>query len=102
MSDDPPPDNVVTLQLPKKEPARHSHKEVVSTREMFAQPEPSEQQVWALCPYIRGMQHDFTCLHCPNWVDDPEHGRVMRGCFAMTREACRVVHAVLKREGKVK
>lgn len=67
----------------------------VSTREKWDAPEPNDRQVWAVCPYLRN--RDFKrCMGCPAWEDDPEYGRMKRGCRALAEETCRAVEATRK------
>ena len=68
-------------------------------REAYNQPDPSQEMVWAICPYLR-MRGDIRCKHCPRWEDDPEFGKVQRMCFGLAEEVCRTIFAMQKREAK--
>jgi len=75
-------------------PKRFRHPPVVTTREMYAEPEPSDAMVWALCPYLghKGVNLDF-CDHCPAWSVMEHYGPVKRGCRLSAEEACKMVTA---------
>lgn len=62
----------------------------VSPREIHATTEPSDRQVWAVCPYVNQMER---CRGCPSREHDETFGEIQRGCRAMAEEACRVVLA---------
>jgi len=53
--------------------------------------------VWELCPYTR-YEPLKRCEQCPQWEDDPQHGKVQRGCYMLAAEACRVVTAMERRQ----
>lgn len=94
--------NIVNLQVDYK------HRRIVDAKEMYAQPEPSDQEVWSVCGHIRGINHDFQCRHCPKWEvmeyaiypENPD-GKVQRMCRGLAEEVCKIHTAVLKREGKI-
>ena len=67
----------------------------VQPREIYAQLEPTDRQVWALCPYLRKLER---CMGCPDWEEDGPRGKVKRGCRALAEEACRVVVATQHKE----
>ena len=81
-----------------KLPVSYRHRRLVKAREMYDQPEPSEQMVWEVCPYLRGIEHEYRCEHCPRWENHPKHGPIQKGCFALAEEACRIVMAMIKRD----
>lgn len=62
----------------------------VTAEEIHAAPQPTDRQVWAICPYVS--QRD-RCRGCPSSEEDEELGQIQRGCRAMAEEACRVVMA---------
>lgn len=68
----------------------------VTPREIWNAPEPSDRQVWAVCPYVRDLKD---CEHCPAWTHDEYLGeKVKRGCRALAEEACRAMLAASKGE----
>jgi hypothetical protein len=82
-----------------KWPIDRKYPRTVIAKEMYAQKEPPEEMVWALCPYTRGVMH--SCHHCPEWEDDPEHGEYSRGCYVLAKEAVRTVFAMQNRQKAV-
>ena len=74
-------------------PKRFRHPPVVTTREMYAEPEPSDTMVWAVCPYLgrKGVDADF-CDRCPAWMET-DYGKAKRGCRHIAEEACKMVTA---------
>lgn len=85
-------------------PKRRVYPKIVSPAEMYAQPEPSDAMVWAVCPHIRGgnpNNEDFRCMQCPRLEKFDNGFEGQRMCFGLAREACQVVMAMLKREGKM-
>lgn len=69
----------------------HRHRQL-SPKEMYAVPEPPDELVWELCPYLRlHRQDDWRCRQCPRWVHDERHGKLCLGCYGMAQEAVRVV-----------
>lgn len=83
-----------------KFPVEKVHERTVRGYEVWEQPEPSPEMVWAVCPYTRGNAGDYRCTHCPSWEVDPDYGQVRRGCYAIAAEVCRVVFAMQKREAR--
>lgn len=81
-------------QFPKGKAFSHT----VTAQEMYAQPEPSDEMIWEVCPYTRHGQQMKRCLHCPKTYDDPDHGPMTDGCRVFAAEACRVMLAVQARE----
>lgn len=85
-----------------KFPVEKVYPDAVGGREVWAQTEPSQEMVWAICPYTRSNQHaikgDNRCLHCPRYEEDPDYGLMSRGCYVMAAEACRIVFAMQARE----
>lgn len=71
----------------------------ISPREIWSAPEPSDRQVWGVCPYLRTLDK---CAGCPSWErnDDPKwkSAKFKRGCRALAEEACRVVWAAQNKE----
>lgn len=62
----------------------------VTLDEIRAAPEPTDRQVWALCPYISRKDR---CSGCPKTEEDPEHGLMQRMCRGLAEEAARAVMA---------
>lgn len=62
----------------------------VSVEEIHAAPEPTDRQVWALCPYV---SHKERCSGCPKTEEDPDYGEMQRMCRGLAEEAARVVMA---------
>lgn len=60
---------------------------------IWEQPEPTDDHVWLLCPYMQGRQHR-ECDECPMWEQDEDRGKVKRGCRMLAEEACRVAYAL--------
>lgn len=91
-------------------PVKYRRPRVIKGREIWASPEPSDLMVWEVCPYIarhNGLEEG--CQGCPEWeeagepclvegCEDPDHGKIKRGCRAMAEEACRVMMAVQRIE----
>jgi hypothetical protein len=67
-----------------------SETRIVSPKEVWAAPAPTDLMAWAVCPYLRDLQE---CQSCPEWDEDKDYGKCKRGCRALAEEACRVVHA---------
>jgi len=65
---------------------------LITPAEHYAQPKPTDLMVWALCPYLRGLER---CKGCPDWEasDDPKAEKMKRGCRGLAEEACRIVLA---------
>jgi len=88
-----------------KFPKKRTYHRIVTGREVWDQKEPSSEMVWEVCPYTRSrrsIDDQDGCLHCPRYEEDPDCGKVQRGCYAMAAEACRVVFAMQKRLDKKK
>jgi len=73
-----------------------------SAEEIWAAPEPTDRQVWGVCPYVKifsPKQDSYThgdlekCRGCPQWIDDPDYGKMKPGCRAIAEEICRIVMA---------
>lgn len=79
-----------------KFPAEKVYPRMVEPREIYAQEEPPDEMVWAVCPYMR-QTADYRCLHCPKFEHDEHYGPVQRGCYGIAAEACRIVFAMQKR-----
>jgi hypothetical protein len=93
--------NIVKLPPPPPSPPIvKKHKQVVSVQEMFAQGEDMpEAMVWDMCRYTKSPRpdEDNPCKECPRWEEDPNYGKVQRGCFGMAQEACRYAMAWIER-----
>lgn len=48
--------------------------------------EPTPEMVWAVCDNCPDRPADRSCNHCPTWEQDPNYGKVQRGCYALARE----------------
>jgi len=68
-----------------KFPATFRHRSTLDYQERMSQPEPSEAMIWELCLYVRAHQSESQCRHCPEWEDDPSHGKVQRMCRGLAR-----------------
>ncbi len=79
----------------EKIPVRFRRPRTLTGKEMWDAPEPPPEMVWEVCPYIRAKLEG--CEQCPTWEDDPDYGKVQRGCYGMAAEACRVVMAMQKK-----
>lgn len=67
----------------------------VDGAEIYTQPKPPDEMVWAICPWVQ--RHYGQCEKCPEY--QPINGEmVQRGCYAMAEEACRVVFAMQARK----
>lgn len=72
---------------------------IVSAREIYAQPEPSDELTWAICGDIFTPKREC-CGRCPHSEFDEEfQENVIRGCRAQAEEVARVAMAVLRKEG---
>lgn len=60
-----------------------------------------DETVWAVCPYTEGRDLE-ECLRCPEWREDPDHGRLKAGCRSLAEEACRIARADLPRDEGVR
>ena len=80
-------------------PVRYRRPQETTPRESWDSPEPSDLMTWEVCLYLR-LQTDDGCMQCPRWEDDEVVGRVQRGCRGLAEEACRVMMAVQRREGR--
>lgn len=73
---------------------------IVSGREVSSQRDPSDEMVWAICPWLRTHQDGGECKRCPRWEErGRDDGPYQRGCYALAKEACKVVFAMQRREG---
>lgn len=62
---------------------------VVSAKEMYAIPKPTDLMVWAVCPYLRDGER---CKGCPDhYMRDGK--KMHHGCRMMAAEVCRTVDA---------
>lgn len=59
--------------------------------DVWAQKEPPDEMVWEVCPYLRDLE---PCRGCPRWEDRGDGRPVMRACFALASEVCRIVFAL--------
>ena len=82
----------------EKFPQRFRHPAIVKAAEMYAQPQPSDEMVWAICPHLRSSSDDNRCSHCPKYEDDPAYGKTQRMCYGLAREVCMIVFAMQARE----
>jgi len=60
----------------------------VNAREIYSQPEPTDDMVHGVCVYLRNLER---CKGCSATEDFPPYGEGQRGCYALAAEACRVV-----------
>lgn len=81
-----------------KFPRLKRYPQTVSGKEVWAQEEPPTKMVWEVCHYTNS--NNECCAHCPQWEDDPDYGKVQRGCYTRAAEACRIVFAMQNREAK--
>lgn len=72
----------------------------VRGHEIWAQAEPPQEMVWAICPWMRMRSDDSRCRRCPRYETDPEYGEMQRGCYGIAAEVCRVVFAMQNRKAK--
>lgn len=81
-----------------KFPKRKVHQREIRGKEIYAQEEPPQEMVWDVCPYLNmHRQEEWRCMHCPQWEEDPDHGKVQRGCYGLAAEVCRIIFARQKR-----
>lgn len=78
--------------------ARFHRARALSGEEVWRAPRPPSEMVWELCPYLRMSEDESRCRQCPEWETDPHYGKVQRGCYALSQEACRVVLAMRNAE----
>jgi len=71
---------------------------IVEPKEVYAQPEPSDQLVWAICDHTFHAKRE-RCERCAATFEDPHYGEMVSGCRAQGEEIARVAMAVLRREG---
>lgn len=84
-------------------PKQKIYPRLLDGREIWDQQEPPSEMVWEICPYTRSStKDDDRCHHCPQWEDDPDYGKVQRGCYGMAAEACRIVFAMQARASTVR
>lgn len=74
-----------------KFPIEKTYPRTVRGKEVWAQQEPPEEMVWAVCPYTDGQLKK--CRHCPKWIEE-DGAAVSRGCYVFAAEVCRVVFAM--------
>jgi hypothetical protein len=82
----------------KKLDTRFHRSRAVSGREIWDQAEPPCEMVWEVCPYLRSHLDESRCMQCPRWEDDPDYGKVQRGCYGMAAEVCRIIFAMQMRK----
>lgn len=71
----------------------------VTPAEIWAIPEPSDEMIWNVCPYTRGIGNvGDGCNRCPEWEPDEHYGKVQRMCRMLAAEACRVMLALQRRD----
>lgn len=83
-----------------KLPVEKQYPRTVRGKEIWAQPEPPDEMVWEICPYVRSRLE--RCRHCPKSRIDPDYGAVTDGCYVMAQEACRGVFAIQARQKRRK
>lgn len=66
---------------------------IVTGKEIWAAPEPTDAMVWAICPYLLKNYPLAKCTNCPKWETIKGYGKCKRGCRMHAEEACRVVQA---------
>jgi len=64
-------------------------------QEIWAEPEPDAEMVYAVCPYTR---RGDTCRRCEPIFKDDAGEDCIPGCYAWAAEACRVVGAMQNQE----
>lgn len=79
-------------------PVRKVFPKIVSAEEMHAQPDPTDEMVWAVCPHLRAHLEESRCHRCPRWEEDETYGKLQRGCFGLANEACKIVFAMQERD----
>lgn len=61
---------------------------------IYAQPEPTDEQVWSVCPYLRDKDR---CMGCPK--EELHDGEpVRRMCRMLAEEVCRIVMATAPKD----
>lgn len=70
---------------------------IVSAKEVYAQPEPSDDLTWAICEHTFHAKREC-CGRCPRTFEDPDYGTMIRGCRAQAEEIARAAMAVLRKE----
>lgn len=78
-------------------PGEKVYPNLVKGEEIHRQPEPTEEMVWAVCPWLRAHQDDSRCRHCPAWFEEPNYGTMRYGCYGMAAETCKVIFAMQAR-----
>jgi hypothetical protein len=71
----------------------------ITAKEIYAQPKPSSEMIWDICPYLRICDPtlaDPRCNHCPEW-ELINNEKYKKRCYALAEEACRVIFAAQKR-----
>ena len=82
-----------------KFPKKRVYPRIVGAKEMWAQDEPPDEMVWAICPQLRcaGNTDDYRCHQCTKWENDKDYGKVQRMCYGLAAETCRIVFAMQAR-----
>lgn len=80
-----------------KFPIEKVHRNSIDGCDVWAQPEPPPEMVWAVCPWLRSLHDESRCHHCPRFEQDPDYGEMQRGCYGNAAEVCRVVFAMQNR-----
>jgi hypothetical protein len=83
-------------------PVEYRKPSILTGREIWDSPEPSEAMVHEVCKYTRGTGGPLSCRGCPRTVQDEHYGSMTLGCFGWAAEACRVMMAVQRREQQPK
>lgn len=89
-------DNIVPF------PGEFRRKRVITGREIWDSPDPSDLMVWEICGYLRGSPKHFNCNECARWDHDEKYGKTKQGCRMLAEEACRLVMAVQRKEKDAK
>lgn len=91
-------------------PVRFKRRKLISPREMWDAPEPSDLMVWEICPYVQGPDgYELGCQGCPAWeqtgkpcpvegCSDPTHGAIKRMCRGLAEEVCKIILAAQWKE----
>lgn len=85
-----------------KIPTKYRRPRVITGKEIWASPEPSDLMTWEICTYVKGMKNfEEGCQQCPRWCKDDDftrRGKYKKSCRMWAEEACRVVMAVQRKE----
>lgn len=84
------------IKFPTKDKPKH-RSQIVRARELYCQGDMPEQMVWDMCAYTKQYPTDTACKECTRFEEDPDVGKVQRGCFTMAQEACRLAMAWAER-----